>query len=281
MPVARPVRPPARNGPTRAPAPSGSPWDLVNSVHALVYGQSGTGKTTFASTFPDPLLWLICSGGQRPGELKSIDTPANRKRITPVVVTSFDHAKQVIADEAPKFATTVLDHASGFADLILSDIIGRPVPAQKGWGLASQQQYGQLGLQCKEAFRDLLNLAGHVVILAQERTFGGRDEGGDPELVKPTVGAALTPSVTGWLNPACDYVVQTFKRARTKETVEDVDGEKVTLVERVKGVDYCLRCEPHDVFMTKFRCPLGTRVPDVIVNPTYDKLVKASRGELK
>ncbi len=245
----------------------------------LLYGESGTGKTTFAATFPDPVRWYICSGGDKPGELKSINTPENRKRIKPVIVRGFDHFLELLDKDTGQYESSILDHATGFADAVLGEIIGKPVPAQKAWGLASMQQYGQLSLQCKEAFRKLLNQPGNIVIIAQQRTFGGKDEGGNPDVIQPTIGAALTPSVTGWLNPACDYVVQTFKRPNMVHSSTTVAGRSIATSVRGKGVTWCARCEPHDVFITKFRLPAGYKLPDVIENPTYEKLLRVIRGE--
>src|SRR5262245_12287987 len=62
------------------------PWGAANRLSVLVYGQSGTGKTTFAATFPGRTLWLLCSGGHKPGELRSIDTPENRRRIRAQII---------------------------------------------------------------------------------------------------------------------------------------------------------------------------------------------------
>ena len=278
------IRKQLANGPVAAPRRTTGvhdPWGSLDVLKIMIYGRSGTGKTVLASKFPAPLTWLICSGGDRPGELRSINTPENRRRITPKVITSFDQFREEVGalrKSASPEGTVVLDHASGFADLVLAAIIGKPVPAQKSWGLASQQQYGQLALQCKEAFRELLSLPCSVVILAQERVFGGKEDGGDPDILKPTVGAALTPSVTGWLNPACDYVAQAFIRPRMKSVSMTVGKDTVTMMERDKGVEYCLRVGPHDVFQTKFRVPGGVK-EEVIVDPTYEKIVKLIKGE--
>lgn len=257
---------------------------LGEGLTVLLYGRSGTGKTTFWATFPAPILVLICSGGVKPGELRSIDTPENRKRIKKLVLQSSADVTEVVETVAPDFATVVLDHTTGFADLVLSEIIGRRLPAQNSWGLVSQQQYGQLGLQCKETFRSLLSLSSNVVFVAQERSFGGKEEGMDPELVRPTIGAALTPTLTGWLNPACDYVVQTFIRPRSETKVMKMNApggktKDVSTKVRLEGVEYCLRTGPHDVYHTKFRTPRGRELPDAIVDPSYDKLVEVIRGE--
>jgi hypothetical protein len=261
------------------------PWGAADAVRMLIYGQSGTGKTTLAAKLPDPLLWLVCSGGSRPGELKSIDTPENRRRITPVIIDSMDRFVEAMRG-ADDYATVVLDHASGFSDLLIKEMLGLDeIPVSKAkkagkgesWSLVSQQQYGQLGVMLKETFRAMLNHRANVVILAQERTFGGKEDGLDPEVVRPFVGPALTPSVTGWLAPACDFVVQTFKRPRMEDVVTVVAGKELRTRQRGVGVEYCLRVGPHETFMTKFRTPGGVK-EDVIVDPTYEKLLEVMRG---
>ncbi len=259
-------------------------WGLIDKMRILIYGQSGTGKTTLWAKFPGPILCLICSGGNKPGELRSVNTKEYREKIHPRIVRGTDDFNRAV-EEAVEYATVVLDHVSGYSDMKLGEIIGKPVPEQKGWGLATQQQYGQLAMQCKEDFRTLLNLPGNVVLVGQERTFGGRDEGLDPDIIRPTVGVALTPSLTGWLNPAVDYIVQTFKAPKMKTETITVAGKKSVIETREKGVEYCLRVGPHDVFTTKFRMPSqsGFELPEYIKipqgDPTYDRLVKLSRGE--
>jgi AAA domain len=255
-----------------------SAWDLVNWLRVLVYGESGSGKTTFAATFPAPILWLVCSGGNKPGELRSLDTPEHRKRITAVVVQDSGHYAELM-EKTAGFQTVVLDHASGYADLVLKEILGlSTMPAQKGWGLASQSQYGQQSLQLKESFRTLLNVPANVVIIAQQRTFGSKDGPGGDDMMCPVVGAALTPSVVGWLNPACDFVVNCFKKARMKKVVSTVAGAEQVDMVRGRGVEYCLRTGPHDVFQTKFRIPKGRELPEYLVDASYDSMMKLIRG---
>jgi hypothetical protein len=249
-----------------------------DGLKVLLYGKSGSGKTTLWSTFPGPVLAMVCSGGKRPGELRSIDTAENRKKIKQVVLKSTDEVKTVLGHAASggTYNTLVLDHASGLQDLTLKEILGLDeLPAQKGWGLASQQQYGQSALMCKELFREMLSLPFNVVIVAQERVFG---DGDDSDVITPTVGAALSPSVTGWLGPACDYVVQTYLRAMVEKVKTKVGGKERVIERKGKGVEYCLRVGPHEVYQTKFRIPRGVRLPEMIVDPSYEKIVGLIRG---
>lgn len=259
--------------PQKAAKNSGSAWDLIDTITMLVYGVSGSGKTSLWGSFPGPILAAICSGGTRPGELRSINTPEMRKKIDARIIHSTQQMKGLIEEAKEGIATFVIDHGSGLQDLTLKEILGLDeLPAQKSWGMAKQQEYGQSALMCKEIFRAALSLPCNVVIVAQEREFNS-ESGSD--LIAPTVGAALTPSVTSWLNPACDYVVQTFIRPKTGTKMVAGKEQK----QRLGGVEYCLRVAPHEVYTTKFRMPKGRELPEVIVDPSYDKIIKLIRGE--
>lgn len=183
----------------------GSGWGS-DKLKILLYGESGSGKTTMWGSFPGTTLVIICSGFDKPGEMKSIDTPENRKRISPMTPTSVAEVRELLA-EAPNFDNVVLDHATGLAELDMREILGLDeMPPQKSWGMASQQQYGTNALHMKELFRSLLNLDTNVVIVAQQRVFKASEDGSSDSIIAPTIGAALSPSVVGWLNPACDYI---------------------------------------------------------------------------
>lgn len=252
----------------------------VGGVKLNVYGRSGTGKTTFAATFPKPILWIVCSGSGKPGELRSIDTPEYRKTIKQVVLENPTEVHELVAHckaNEDKYKTVVLDHASGLQDLTLKSILGLDeLPPQLSWGLATQQQYGQLALQMKEMLRALLDLPQHVVIIAQERDFNTDN---DNQLLMPYVASALSPSIVGWLQPACDYICQTFIRGRTEEQTVKIGKTTSIMNKRIGGVDFCLRTAPHDVFTTKFRVPKGRELPPEIIDPDFNKLMKVINGK--
>mgnify|MGYP001587408062 CR=1 FL=1 len=236
-----------------------SAWDLLGKSRSwLFYGDTGSGKTTLWGSFPSPIRCLICSGGTLPGELLSLDSPENRKRIRPVVIESSEQLGEEIKGEA---GTWVLDHLSGLSTLLLKEHLGlSDLPAVLKWGMATQADYGNVNEKCIELLRAFLSLHGEVVIVAQERIFKGKDDRVESDIIKPVVGPAVTPGVCTWLAPACSYVIQTFKRARMKQ--QNVEG--VAISTREKGVEYCARLEAHDTFITKFRLH-GRVPPDVLV----------------
>ena len=76
-------------------------------------------------------------------------------------------------------------------------------------------------------------------------------------------------------------MVQTFIRNKVISQTSQINGKPQTITKRTKEVEYCLRCGPGSGYSTKFRMPIGEsgRVPEVIIDPTYDKMISVIRGE--
>lgn len=268
-------------GPTKKSRGSGV-WGRVAPVgtgeeglKVNIYGRSGTGKTTLAGAFPKPLLHIVCSA-IRLGESLSL---RGVQGIDDVELSDSTDLRELVNGAVDQgYQTVVLDHATGLQDLLLREIMGiDELPAQRSWGMATREQYGQCSLQTKEMLRALLKLPTNVVIVAQEREFNAE---GDGELLMPYVASALTPSVTGWLNPAVDYICQTFIRPQTREVSAKIGGKQVKRREPIKGrSEYCLRTGPDPTYTTKFRLPRGTPLPDVVVDPSYDAIRQLIQGD--
>lgn len=257
-------------------------FDDDQSMHILLYGKSGSGKTVLWSSFPGKILSIVCSGSKRSGELKSVSA-VDRKKIKTVTLESTSEMQAIVDHvmESGEYKTVVLDHASGLQDLTLKEILGlEKLPEQASWGMATQQQYGTSTSMCKEIIRALLNLPINVVIIAQEREFGG-GENGESDIQTPTTGAALTPSLAGWLYPACDFVCQTFIRPKMVENKTKIGDKVITSLVRGTGVEFCLRTAPHDRFVTKFRLPRGTFLPESLVNADYNAIASLIKGAAK
>lgn len=245
-------------------------------VKILLYGRGKTGKTRLASTFPKPLLITGTEDGTKSvSDVEGVDFIRLQDSSDVLELSK-------MLKGGDKYKTVVLDTAGGLQDLILKEVLGLDeLPPQKTWGLAQQDHWMAVSMQFKEHIDSLLNIADsrglHVVIIAHERNFV--EEGGVSDIMVPTVGAALTPKLAGWLNTRCDYVTQTFLRQKVKEVKTNIEGQVITVKEKVEGVDYCLRVGEHPVFSTGFRLPVGRALPDMIVNATYAKITKLIRGE--
>lgn len=270
---------------------SGDSWDNLEKLTAepegnlkiLIYGRSGTGKTTFWGTFPGPILVLVCSGGVKSGECLTLKDKKllAKKDIFPHLVKSSVEIDEFIAKQAEtnRFRTVVIDHVTGLQDKVLAEILDiDELPVQKAWGTAAQSDYQQCTAQCKEHFKRMLNLDCNVVFIGQERDFNNDEEsrsGG----IQPYVAAALTPSLVGWLNPACDYIVQTVIRPKMVEKRMKFKGKTSVKMTRVEGeVEYVANIAPHEVVMTKFRVPKSHKMPKCIIDPSYDKIMALLSG---
>lgn len=257
-------------------------FDANEGISLLIYGQSGSGKTTIWGSFPGKILSIVCSGGNKAGELRSLNTPEMRKKIDKVTIEHpSDFMELIMGSRITDYETVVLDHVTGLQDSLLSDIIGKPIPEQKFWGMATQQQYQQCGQMARDMLREMLNLNCNRIIIGQERRFGD-DDSSESELITPTISVALIPSLAGWLCPACDYVGHAFKRQKMKKVEQKFGtGSKqktVVTFQATKEVEFCLRTAPHSIYTTKFRVPKTNKVPEVIVDPDYDKIMQVING---
>jgi len=240
-------------------------------IKMLVYGHSGTGKTRFAGTFSSlgPVLHLVCSGNGM-NESRSI---RGMKGIRVAQIQEPDDLPNFCKYAQEEGITTiVLDHVTEYCNLVLAKLLGlERLPEQQSWGMAKQQHYQQMGLQVKEYLRELFDVDANILVLGQQRTYDSSEDD-EGNLLMPYVSVAATPAVAGWLAPACDYVVQTYKQ-KVQEIVEKkLAGKVIRTKSKGDKVQYLLRTGPSEIYNTKFRVPVGVELPDYIVNPSYDKI---------
>lgn len=247
-------------------------WERVQEVRhretklkVNLFGPSGSGKTVFASTFPKPALIMKFEEGT--------NSVYNVAGIEDVPIYSTEEITQLISWKGiTKYETIIVDTGTMLQDLVLREILGLDkIPEQKSWGDASQRQWGECSLKTKEILRSILDLSiqSHIVIITQEREF---KSDADSEIAVPSIAGALTPAVSWWLNAACDCVVATYKRQKTKQVTTKIGGKLKTREVPTGGVEFCLRVGPNPVYSTKVRLPVGVEVPEYISNPTFEKL---------
>lgn len=249
-------------------------------VKLLITGPTATGKTTLGCSAPKPLCLLrpeaVEDGSKSVRTVPGIDSPRPLGS-----ANELDLFSEYQGNER-KYKTVFLDGVQFFQDLVLKKVLSLgEVPAQLSWGIAKQSDWGAVGNELKEHLRKFLKLAEdgtHVIISGGERTI---NEGGDSDIVKPSLVVALTPSSAGWLNFCCDYIVSTFIRHKTTQKEVQVGTKKVQMSERSGGIEYCIRTMPDGVYEAKFRVPKGTLLPPVVVDPTFPKIQDLIAGRYK
>lgn len=248
--------------------------EVNDYVKMCIYGRGGTGKTTLSASFPKPLLLINIPTGLENGA-RSIKNVKGVKKIDLESSSDLRELFEYIQDNNP-YQTVVIDHLTNLQELVLTELLGlKEMPVQKTWGLATRDQYGQCIIRVKEWIREAMGLPCNTVLIAQEREYTGEE---DSEILDPCVGPSLFPSVYEWFDPSCDFIVQTFKRQKTKTQTVKVGGKSVSKEVKVQGADYCLRVGPDATYSTKFRISKGVELPHILTDVEYNDLLEYING---
>lgn len=242
--------------------------DIETNLVMLVYGRSGTGKTHFGSTFPKPILFIDTNE-------RGTETIAQEEDVDVVRVTEWAQMDELYwglfnRETETEYASVVIDQVTNLQDLGMAEVLRK---SRKGRDETfTQRNWGQLSGMMKQYVTDFRDLAEHynLLLIAHERI----DEPGDDEeeMIEPSIGARVMPSVGAFLEGAVDAIGCTF----IKERWETEDKEEV------RHVDYCMRIGPHAFYSTKIRRPVSAGpIPELIVNPTYTKIKNLITGKSK
>jgi hypothetical protein len=240
--------------------------ELENNMVMLVYGRSGTGKTHFGSTFPRPSLFIDTNE-------RGTETIANEDGIDVVRVTEWTEIEELLwaLKDGMEYESVIIDQVTNLQDLGMYEVLRRQ---RKGRDETfSQRNWGQLSGMLKQFITDFRDLADkyNLLLIAHERIDEPGDEDAE-ERIEPNIGARVMPSVGTFLDGAVDAIGCTF----IKERWETEDREEV------RHVDYCMRIGPHAFYSTKIRRPVSAGpIPELIVNPTYQKIKDLTTGKQK
>lgn len=231
-------------------------------VSALVYGRSGTGKTAFAGTWPKPAIILDIRE-------KGTETVANVDGLEVIRIDRWEEFEQFywyLKSQKTKYKSIIVDQISNL-QMIAMEKVRRDnnfnehdTFSKRDWGSVS----GMLQTWLFN-YRDLVEHGFHVLFIAHEKTIASDEQ--TEEQIDPNIGARLMPSVVGAINGAVSVIGNTFVR-------EQFVGDDQTRL-----VQYCMRLGPHAYYTTKIRQPMDSETVDVMVNPSFDKILSIMKGE--
>lgn len=146
-----------------------APW-----THWFLYGDSGSGKTMAASTFPNPVFIIPKNEGSittlRGTDVPYYEATDMNSRLSKDGVGGMNAILQELEDEyhrAPDdfpFDTIVVESMSHYADLIIEEL------TEGGKAPMNQQQWGLLTAHIRNIQARLRNLDVHVVFTALAKT---------------------------------------------------------------------------------------------------------------
>lgn len=249
--------------------------DFEAAETLLIYGRSGTGKTTFAASFPKPAL-LINIKDDGLGSVKKVQG----LKVTDVgSYAEFEEVYDMLADTKHNFKTVIVDTITQLQNIIVQEKLNG---GKKGrtkavdFGSLSRGEWGDIAGLMKNILMDYRNLAEeqgmNVVFLAQSRVFNGDSEDA-VEGIDPEVGPAVSPSVSSAVCAAVNIVANTF--IRETFITKEVKGKK----RKTKRMDYCLGLGPSASYVRKVRKDKELDIPDHLVDPTYEALIETLSGE--
>lgn len=260
-------------------------------IHMCLYGRTKTGKTRLMADFPKPIAILMADQeGEKSIEgIKGINivqivlskTSAMRENVVEV-----DELVPLIIELSKSdYATICLDTATSLQEILLAKLCGlTEVALQKKRDLMPQNrkdEYIERSEQMKIIYNELLKMPDkHIIISAHEKNFNSEDDGGGSSDLDPSIGPDMSKAPAKFLSGNASYVCQTFIREKTvTEQSNAVPGKPVTIQRKVGGFEYCLRVGPDPIFNTGFRVVSGAELPDVIVSPTYNKIMAVIQGK--
>lgn len=243
----------------------------------VVYGRSGTGKTTVFGTFPGRKLLLDVKdvGDDSLSGTADVDVMDVREW------NDFETAYWWLKKNPGKYQSLGIDTASQLQSLAIKKVLddkGKDGDRAGEWGVMTKKEWGAVAELMKAWIIALRDLPMQVCFIAQDRTFNTSEED-ETQGLDPEVGPALSPSIAKALNAAVHVVGCTFIRRRVvRVKLKNPPKGKSPYVDRDK-IEFCMRIGPNPVYITKARKAKAIVLPSVVVDPTYDKLIDILTGE--
>jgi len=238
-----------------------------------IYGRSGSGKTTFAATFPKPILILDIRD-------QGTDSIADVKDIFVRSIDKWDEIEETyywLKEHPTRFKTVVFDTVTQMQQLCMEHILTdkrKSTDRAGDWGTMTRREWGDVSGTMKTWITDFRDLPLEMVFLAQERvSTTDEDEENPDNMITPEVGPAVIKSVAVTLNAAVSVIANTFIRQRRYTKM--INGKRVEKQEP----QYCLRIGPNPIYTTKIRKPKNIIAPAFIENAEYKDVIALKKGE--
>lgn len=151
---------------------------VKSTLSALIYGQPGMGKTTFALSSPHPLLLDFDGGIHRVNAAHRVDT---------VQITKWEEVNEVLSSpEVAEYKTIVIDTAGKMLSFMDVNIMQTYPKMRKPDGTLSLQGYGVRKNMFIDFVKRVTMMGKCVVFVAHER----EEKVGEEKQIRPEIGGS-------------------------------------------------------------------------------------------
>lgn len=228
--------------------------------HKLVvlYGKSNSGKTETGSTFPKPQLYIpIGDDGS--------NTIQGKEGIKAVRINNLDECRTLLKELLDKkgagYKSVFLDTFSMVTNIWVDE---NAVQKKKKM---TQQMWGDLKTETEELIRLAHKLANYCWVILSCHEATDVIEGMEDEIT-PDVRPSTTKGARTYLEGMANYGLHTTRLE--KNVIKD--GVEKTVVK------YAAHVGANPYYWTKLQISKDIKVPKLIINPSYEKLIEIIGG---
>lgn len=223
-----------------------------------LWGKSGSGKTHFIATLPKPLLYIqIGDDGS--------NTIAGVEGIKAIRAETIERLK-TIGEELKtdkKYASVAVDTFS-----MITNVWIDANSTQKKKKM-TMQMWGDLKIETEELIKVFHEVARtHIVALSCHEA-NDTIEGMDDEII-PDFGPSTTKGSRIYLQGMANYGLHFTKIKKT--VLDKATGEEKDVVK------YAAHLGPNPYYWTKLQIDDSIKIPDMMINPSYNKIMKIIEG---
>lgn len=233
--------------------------ELPDTELWVLYGKSGSGKTHLLATFPKPILYLQF-GDDGSGTIK------DNKGIDALRITSMAMLKEVLQEARldKKYKTVAVDTFSLFTQE------WQDVNAVKKNKRMTQQMWGDIKTETEELIKSAHTLAQFKVVVLTCHEASDSFEGYEEEIL-PDVRPSVTRGARTYLESMANYGIHT--------TVVEVTKEHPTTGEIKTFNKHSCHLASSPYYWVKTQKPSGTKLPKLVINPTYKTIKEYVEGD--
>lgn len=225
----------------------------------VIYGKSNSGKTEVGSTFPKPMLY-----GQTGDD--GSNTIAGKSGIKAKPVPNLSVMKglleELIAKKGAGYKSVFFDTFSMITNIWIDENV---ISKNKKM---TQQMWGDLKVDTEELIRLSHKLSKYCWVILSCHEATDSIEGMEDEIL-PDIRPSTTKGARTYLEGMANYGIHTT-RIQKEVTVNGVDKLKVR---------YGAHIGPNQYYWTKFQIDKSIKLPSIMYNPSYKKIMALISSE--